>query len=365
MDKKYWVSLLNSTLISSKKLQKLLKYFNSGEKIWNASNKELEESKVLTFKEIIELKKWIYKNNPEEIWLKLKNDGIKVVTIKEKKYPFLLKSIYDPPPLLYYKGQLIKTENTIAIVGSRKATPYGKKVAEQISKRLSEIGLTIISGMARGIDSYSHKGALIAGKETIAVLGCGVDVIYPSENKGLYNKIIEKGTIISEFPPGSQPVPWHFPARNRIISGLSLGVIVVEAAEKSGALITTDYALEQGREVFSIPGPITSKYSTGTNNLIKQGAKLVNSIEDILEEIEIKISYNSKKNLDENVRKIENLNEIEKNVLNSFKTDILEVDNIVYKTGLSLPEVNTVCTRLEMKGLIKKIPGKKYIRTEI
>ena len=264
--------------------------------------------------------------------------------------------------MLYYKGQLANYPLPLAMVGSRKATQYGKKVAEQLAKKLANYDFTVVSGMARGIDTFAHKGALAAEKNTIAVLGSGVDVIYPPENRGLYESIIENGCVMSEFPPGSSPQNWHFPARNSIISGISQAVTVVEAGEKSGALITVDYALEQGRDVFCVPGPITSKSSLGTNNLIKQGAKLITCVEDILEEFAIKplfAEYEQK-----NGASIK-LTLTEEKILEEIDLEPREMDIIAQKTGCKLADINAACLILEMKGLIKKIPGKKYIKVDL
>ncbi|MCQ9208506.1 MAG: DNA-processing protein DprA [Omnitrophica bacterium] len=211
----------------------------------------------------------------------------KTLRITDKDYPANLKHIYDPPATVYLKGELILEDNiAIAIVGSRRATPYGLKNAKSLAFELAARGITVVSGLARGIDSAAHRGALEAKGRTIAVLGSGLNVIYPHENERLAEEIAKSGAVISEFQQDVGPQRYHFPRRNRIISGLSLGVVVVEAAQKSGALITANCALEQGREVFALPGKIDSWTSRGTHDLIKQGAKLVESIEDIIEELE-------------------------------------------------------------------------------
>lgn len=215
----------------------------------------------------------------------LKN--IKKINIADEEYPESLKKIYQPPKSLYCKGNiaLLKQKNILAIIGCRDYSEYGKKVAINFAYELSKRGIVIVSGGARGIDSFSHKGCIMAGKETIAVLGNGIDYIYPPENKKLEEEILKNnGLIISEYPLGIKPSKYTFPARNRIISGLSNGVLVVEAKEKSGSLITIDFALEQGKNVYAIPGDITRKNTIGTNEIIKQGAKLVNNINDILED---------------------------------------------------------------------------------
>jgi len=216
----------------------------------------------------------------------LNNENSFMLNISEKQYPGLLKQIYFPPPLLFCKGSKIKTiKGGIAVVGTRKNTAYGRDVAAYISKELSKIGITVVSGMASGIDFWAHKAAINEVGGSIGVLGCGINIVYPRENKNLYCKIIENGSIITEFIPGTPPLKKNFPARNRLISGISMGVVVVEAPERSGALITADFALEQDREVFGVPGSIFFPESQGTHHLIKNGAKLVCCIDDILNEI--------------------------------------------------------------------------------
>jgi len=216
-----------------------------------------------------------------------RENKVKTLGIADKDYPTNLRYIYDPPATVYLKGNIVPEDNiAIAIVGSRRATHYGLKNAKSLAFELAVRGITIVSGLARGVDSAAHRGALEAKGRTIAVLGSGLNVIYPKENERLAEEIAQNGAVISEFPLDAGPQRYHFPRRNRVISGLSLGVVVVEAAQKSGALITANCALEQGREVFALPGKIDSFTSRGTHDLIKQGAKLVESIEDIIEELE-------------------------------------------------------------------------------
>jgi len=216
--------------------------------------------------------------------------SIQKITLQDKDYPAILKELYSPPKIIYIKGKIIpKDKLAIGIVGTRKCTDYGKEIAYKLSSELSKLGITIVSGLAQGIDTYAHKGALDNKARTIAVLGTGIDKnsFYPLENYNLSEQIAENGAIISEYKEGSRGTKYSFPQRNRIISGLSLGVIVIEAPEKSGALITADFAMEQNREVFVVPGPINSENSKGTNKLIKQGAKLITNISDILEELNL------------------------------------------------------------------------------
>ncbi len=255
------------------------------------------------------------------------------------------------------------------MVGSRKASVYGKKVAETLSNELAQCGITVVSGMARGIDSFAHKGALKAGKRTIAVLGCGVDIVYPKENSELMGYIIKHGAVISEYYPGVRPIPAYFPLRNRIISGLSLGTVVIEAGEKSGSLITANLALEHGREVFAVPGNIDQPLSKGTNSLIKQGAKLVGSVDDILEEISNQISIINVElcNTNNNFKCIkdfeDHLSEEQKIIIRTMATMPLHIDEICAKTGFGVQKLNAVLTLLEIEGWIQQLPGQRFIRS--
>lgn len=307
-------------------------------------------------------------------WNKIKHDieslyknKINIITYQDELYPAKLLNIYDRPPFLYVRGNLNKDDINIAIVGSRQASTYGKYTTERISRELALKGLTVVSGMARGIDSTAHRGALTAHGRTIAVLGSGLDVIYPPENKKLFADIIQNGAVISEFPPGTPPLAANFPARNRIISGMSYGVIIVEAGEKSGSLITARLALEQGREVFAVPGSIDSAGSRGTNGLIKQGAKLIENVDDVLEEIlpQIErtaalkpISVNDSENTaTENVEK---LSDIDKKIIDTISRGRIHVDDLISLCGLSSADILSVLTTLELKGIVQQHPGKIF-----
>ena len=280
----YWIWLSLIPCLGSVRKQRLLEVFEIPEKIYKASKQEL-----LNVKEIGE--KIVNKILDNNIRKAVKNhieylekNNIQVVTIQDMEYPQMLKEIYDYPISLYVKGNAnLLNSKSIAIVGCRDASKYGEKSAKYFGYNLANEGICVVSGLAKGIDSYAHIGALGANGNTIAVLGNGLDMVYPKENTELENKIIEKGgAIISEYPLGTKPDKMNFPARNRIVSGMSNGVLVVEAKEKSGTLITVDFALEQGRDVFVVPGNINSVYSVGTNRLIKEGAKLVSCYHDLL-----------------------------------------------------------------------------------
>jgi len=366
---KYWLAWNKVKEIGPIRFSNLMKSFSSLEEAWhNSANKE-NIMKILHVGQDawkrIELEK--QKIDPDNELLLLEKMKVNVVTIKEDAYPLLLKSIYDPPPVIYYRGnfvEIMRRKKGIAIVGSRKATYYGRKVAREIALELASRGYIIISGLARGIDTNAHLGALEAGKETIAVLGCGIDRVYPAENRSLAYRIIEDGAIISEFPINTKPEKSNFPRRNRIISGLTLGTLVVEAATKSGALITTDFALDQGREVFAIPGSIHSFLSLGCHDLIKQGAKLVNNYQDIIEELEEKRGSVEEKDAVVKEEKIftENLTDFEKKFLKYISIEPLHIDAITDLTKLPPAKVNETLLSLELKNIIREIEGKRYIR---
>lgn len=281
---RYWIWLSRIEGLGPIKIKSLLEKYKTPEKIWNLNKSELMQVKGIGENVANNILKKEYKENLEQYVKYMKKYNIGIITIKDQDYPKNLLHIYDAPPILYYKGdkELLHT-NIIAMVGCRDCSLYGKEVSIKFSQELAKKGITIISGMAKGIDSYSHIGCIKAGGKTIAVLGSGIDIIYPKENRLLYDKILSTGgLILSEYVIGTKPNKLNFPARNRIISGLSKGLIVVEAKEKSGTLNTVDFALEQGKEIFVIPGNITSDNSVSTNELIKQGANCVTCVEDIV-----------------------------------------------------------------------------------
>lgn len=300
---------------------------------------------------------------------------IRSISIGTAEYPDNLKNIHKPPEILYVNGSFAAEDrNAVAIVGSRRATPYGLEMAEKLAYELAAKGATIVSGMARGIDSASHRGALRAGGRTIAVMGSGHNHIYPPENKGLYRDIAKSGVVVTEFENDISPLPRNFPIRNRIISGLSLGVVVVEAARNSGALITADFALDQDREVFAIPGKISSATSSGANELIKNGAKLVQTADDILEELSLhEIKPLSGRDKDLIGLKISNktkayiynsLTEDERRVYKVLSDEPLYIDDVVEASGAGFDKMSKILLNLEMKKLIKELPGKQFVRTD-
>jgi DNA processing protein len=300
----------------------------------------------------------IEKQLSEELKILEKING-KIITVWDEVFPPLLKKIYDPPLLLYTKGNFSDGDNySIAIVGTRQPTNYGKIQAERITSELASQGITIVSGLARGIDSIAHRSALKLKTRTIAVTGSGLDVIYPAENKKLYEEISESGLIITEYEPGTKPDAVNFPKRNRIISGLSLGCIVVETGIAGGAMQTASLALDQNREVFAVPGNLGIKQSEGTNLLIQKGeAKLIRFAEDVLLELELKL----KPVIGKNIPKPEvELNLFEEKILAALKNDPLQIDLIASSTSMSTSDCLVHLLSLEFKGLVKQLPGKMF-----
>lgn len=285
--------------------------------------------------------------------------GVSIISFRNEKYPGGLKFIPDPPPVLYVKGEIVPRDAVaIAIVGTRRASNYGRTAAVRITRELAKYNITIVSGLARGIDSVAHRETLSAGGRTIAVMATGTDVTYPRENKILRKQIEENGATVTEFPIGTQPLPWRFPVRNRIISGLSLGCLVVEAPQRSGALITARVSADYNRDVFAIPGNITSYRSKGCNMLIKDGAKPVTCAEDILEEMDIKFEKKIPLKLNLSV-----LNEDERKIFNAIDEEG-SIEELIIQKFDTMPsfKVTAGLMQLELKGFIKRLPGNVYVR---
>ena len=307
--------------------------------------------------------------------------GAEVVTYEDIRYPDLLRSIHNPPLVLYVKGEIMNWDRIlgIGVVGTRKCTEYGIKATNMIAGDLAACGVTVIAGMARGIDSVAHSAALSAENKTIAVLGNGLDVVYPPENKELMEQIAENGTLITEYPPGTDSYGKNFPWRNRIISGLSRGILVTEAPKKSGALITADYALEQGKDIFAVPGSIFKKESEGTNKLLASGAKAVISAKDILDEYVFEIErlklkktsvidkvFKSTKKVNNEIRislddkRFSGLSDEDKQIISLLIEDNMHIDDIARRTGIDAGSLSIKLSMLEFSGHIQKIPGNNY-----
>lgn len=290
---------------------------------------------------------------------KMETFDIDLISFWDDKYPPLLRTIFDPPALLYLRGTLPDNE-TFAIVGSRKATPEGLDFARELAEKLAEHNICIVSGMARGVDGAAHQGALDGGGRTIAVLGCGVDRIYPPENARLFQKILQQDAIISEYPPGTAPLAGHFPGRNRIISGLSRGVLIVEAARGSGSLITADFALEQGRELFATPGAINHPNSQGPHQLLKEGAQIVTGVTDILATLwPEQVAFGKPKTTN---RLLDELDQSTLNVYLQLNANPLHHDEIARKCALTPMELSVILLDLELRGGARQLPGGHYIR---
>jgi len=354
------VSLNLIPQIGSVRLENLLNNFQKPLDIFKASRKDLAAAigehlgeSIISF-DIQRL---------ENDLASAKKAGTKIITLFDQDYPQPLKEIPGAPLVLYVLGSMTVQDNlAIGIVGSRRASFYGLNNAEKFAIALSTQGITIVSGMARGVDTYAHRGALKAKGRTIAVIGSGFNHIYPAENADLAKEISSCGAVISEFPMDAKPLPGNFPRRNRLISGLSLGVLITEAARNSGALITADFALEQGREVFALPGRIDSVGSMGTNALLKQGAKIVTCCDDILEELNL--SGRSMGKIESMVKKQEITRGNEENRLYEYITQQpVAIDDLIQKTSLCSSQVLSLILKLQFKKLIKALPGKQFVRS--
>ena len=353
----YYLGFSHFLGIGPIKFAALVSHFKNVKKAYLADKKELQEIIGITWAE--KFNQFRNHFNPEEKLRELKRKEIQTIPVGHELYPKSIESISDPPICLYVKGEIknfnFVKEFFIAIVGTRKPTPYGQQIARKFAEELTRAGFVIVSGMAIGIDTAAHKTCLAAEGKTIAVLGCGVDIVYPASNYNLYRLIIDKGgLIISEFPPGQLVAKGLFIARNRLISALSLGVVVVEGGKDSGALITARYAAEQGKEVFAPPSPLTWEMSAAPNSLLKQGAKLVTSIEDILEEFNLKIVPKKKKEIEEE------LDGTEKNIFQILQSEPKLGDEIAYKTALPIEQVLNTLSMLEIKGIVEKNSEGKY-----
>jgi DNA processing protein len=364
-----WLRLVLTPEIGSRRGKTLLEKFKTPKAILEASLDDIagvENVGREAAKKIVEGRKKIALDRQIKL---IERNNVRLIPLDSESYPSSLKSIFDPPLVLFVKGEiLVQDYFSIAIVGTRLASFYGRTMSEKLSRQLTEKGFTIVSGGARGIDTFSHQAALKAGGRTIAVLGCGLDITYPPDNKKLFEEIAQKGVMISEFPLSIKPDKGNFPMRNRIISGLSLGVVVIEAPQKSGALITVTHANEQGREVFSVPGHADSFVSKGTNQLLREGAKLVENADDIIEELEpilkSKIKELKANQIDPPPEKQlfvkPQLSIEEAELYNLLSSGPLDFDDILVKSRLPVSAASSVLTSLELKKLVKQSPGKIF-----
>jgi DNA processing protein len=369
MDAMPWIAL-NMAGVGNSLYKRLILRFESPERVFKAHRDELAQVEGMgpkALKAIKDFQDWEKASDEVE---KARKTGAGIVTFQNPRYPQNLKEIHDPPPYLYVKGELTAGDKVaVAVVGSRRASEYGLAETKKIAASLAAKGVTVVSGGARGIDTQAHRGAISAGGRTIAVLGCGIDVTFPSENRELFDKIAGHGAVVTEYPAGMQPYPANFPRRNRIISGISMGVIVMEAAEKSGSLITAACSVEQGREVYALPGGVGSATSRGTNALIKKGAKLVEGADDVLEDLlpymkgylkELDLEYGGGKGTP--AVSMPSLTADELAAYGHISLEPAHVDVISEKTGFPVSKTLSVLLDMELKGAVRQISGMRYVR---
>jgi DNA processing protein len=380
---KYWIALKAVEGVGCVGFRTLLAAFGSPEAVFRASASTLRVLPGIGPKTADEICSFADFGKADHEVARAGTLGVAIITCQDPLYPKNLLNIYDYPPFLYMKGSLCPEEIGVAIVGSRLASTYGKYVTEKLSRELALKGITIVSGLARGIDSAAHRGALAGKGRTIAVLGSGLDIVYPPENEALAADIAAQGALVTEYPFGTPPNAPNFPARNRLISGISLGVVVVEAGEKSGSLITARIAAEQGRSVFAVPGAIESAGSRGTNRLIKQGAKLIENMEDILEEIlpqaglslaapERPSLFSAPEAVPEDTNTmpephssdVGGLGATESKLLSFITQKPVDVDTLIARSGLTAHEVQSGLLVLALSGIIRQLPGKMFLRKE-
>jgi DNA processing protein len=355
--RKFWVGFGQTPLIGPTRLRRLIEQFGNVGDAWSAPETELKH--VLDERSVESLVSTRRRLALDDEMERIESKGIDVLAIVDPVYPRLLAMIPSPPPVLYIRGTLLPEDDlAISMVGTRRATSYGREVAGRIAGELAEAGATIVSGLARGIDAASHNAALKAGGRTIAVLGSGVDIIYPSEHLGLAERIIENGALVSDYPPGRKPDAPNFPARNRIISGLSLGVVVIEAPNRSGALITVDFAADQGREVFIVPGSVLSDNSAGCHRLLRDGARLVTCAGDVLEDLRI-----GQRRDQAAVQQALPLTDAERRLMNHINADPQHIDEIVAAANLPVAEGLALISMLELKGIVRDAGARHFVRS--
>ncbi len=356
----FWLGLSSVPGIGRVTFRKLVAHFGSAERALTAAVEELKKIDGLPDKAIAGITSGAWREYAEKELARAGELDVRIITANSPDYPIPLKNIPDPPLFLYVKGTL-EQDDGIAIVGTRKPTHYGMNVTRRVAFDLAAAGLTIVSGLARGIDTLAHHGALAATGRTIAVLGSGIDVAYPPENKGLMQAIARSGAVISENPFGTQPEAGYFPARNRIISGLSRGTVIVEAAADSGSLITADYTLRQGRKLFAVPGNAGSPNSRGTNSLIRQGAVLVEGSFDILKDLGVEKATGKP---EARKRQVPDLSAEEQSAVRCIADQPKHIDIIMKESGLAPGMLSAVLVTLELKGVVAQLPGKYYVRSD-
>ena len=358
-DSRYWLAFNLVQGIGPIKTRALVERFGDLHAAWHAPLDELQQAGLdkRALKNLLGAREHV---DLDREWQHVLASRARLLTWKDETYPARLREVEDAPPLLYMLGDLVPADAyAVAIVGTRLATTYGKEVTRTLAGALARSGITVVSGLARGIDTTAHEAALEAGGRTIAVLGCGVDVVYPPEARRLSEQIVQHGAVLSEYPLGTRPEPGNFPPRNRIISGLSLAVIVVEAGLESGALITAGFALEQGRDVFAVPGNIFNKSCQGTNRLIQQGAKLVTGIDDVLEELQLEGVVEHQQ-----ARVLIPADETERALWEALSHEPVHVDELRRNLDLPISTISSTLTVMELKGLARHVGGMNYIRVQ-
>jgi DNA processing protein len=363
-----WLAMTMTPGIAARLSARLLREFGSPEEVFRASLTKLEACNLPSPTAQAIFKKQTFWRAEKEV-AAIRQIGCQLVNWKEPEYPQALLQIYDPPILLYVRGDAsVLNLPSLSIVGTRRPTVYGTQMTAQIGRELAKRGLVIVSGMARGVDAIAHQGAMEAGGRAIGVLGTGIDVCYPKENKKLYEKVLERGAIISELPTGSHPAPENFPVRNRIIAGMPLGVVIVEGKQYSGSLITARLAMEFGREVFGVPGNVTQETSFAPNQLIKQGAKLATNAEDVIEELPTPVraalvQAEALESEQRNLLAVDGLSPTEKRIYELLSAEeARHIDDLVETSGLNSSEVLATLFNLEMKGIIRQLPGKQFTK---
>ena len=354
--RQYWVAFSLVKGIGAVRFQALLNFFGDPQIAWGAPTEALREAGLSekVIENVVELRSAI---NLDQVWDQLEAKGITVLIQTDENYPRRLQELEQPPPVLYMLGELTSEDEwAVAVVGTRRVTAYGRQVAEDIAGTLARNGISVISGLARGIDSISHQAALHAGGRTIAVLGSGLDRIYPPENRRLAEQIAAHGALISDYSPGTPPEASNFPPRNRLISGLSLAVVIVEAGQTSGALITAAFAADQGREVFAVPGNISSPGSKGTNRLIRDGAQPLLHPEQVLEALELTMVAEQR-----TARVVLPADAVEAQLFEALGREPLHIDEIRSRTDLPIEKVTATLALMELKGMVRQVGGMQYI----
>ena len=368
-EREYWLYLAKIKEIDSRRRRMLLETFGNPEEIYRAEVGTLRKVPLLNDSHVEALLRY-RKIDLENEMERMIEKGISFVTFSDREFPERLRDIPDPPVILFFKGEFPKNNTpAVAIVGSRNCSMYGKEICSSFSKRLASAGITIVSGMALGLDGHAHRGALEAGGKTVAVLGCGADVCYPPANRDIYEKLGNpgangegSGSIISEYYPGETPMPYYFPQRNRIISGLADVLLVIEAREKSGTLITVDHALEQGKEIFAIPGRIGDALSEGCNSLIKNGAHIATEPEDIISELKVHFEILLYEEKGRKKKKLSSLNGEERMIYECLSFDPVQINDISDRTGIPFDRLPVLLIGMEMKDVIEETGKNMYIR---